>query len=139
MTWRARAEPVGFEPTHPHGRQFSRLVQYQLCDGSKDAQHCLLEHRRRVLIIPPAPGFELRSPAAILARLGGQLLVRVRGSHFPASAEPTVLASAFGGRRVLADASPQIRARTLLVISLKSGRPDLNRGPLRPERSALPD
>ncbi len=31
------AEPVGFEPTHPHGRRFSRPVQYQLCDGSKDA------------------------------------------------------------------------------------------------------
>jgi hypothetical protein len=30
-----KAEPVGFEPTHPHGRRFSRPVQYQLCDGSK--------------------------------------------------------------------------------------------------------
>ena len=30
-----QAEPVGFEPTHPHGRRFSRPVQYQLCDGSK--------------------------------------------------------------------------------------------------------
>ncbi len=41
-----QAEPVGLEPTHPHGRQFSRLVQYQLCDGSK---------RRNTV---GAPGFE---------------------------------------------------------------------------------
>ena len=40
-----------------------------------------------------APGFELRSPPAILARLGGHLPDRFRASHSPASAEPTVLAS----------------------------------------------
>ena len=33
-TSESSAEPVGLEPTHPLGRQFSRLVQYQLCDGS---------------------------------------------------------------------------------------------------------
>ena len=32
MIWRARAEPVGFEPTHPHGRRFSRPVGvFRLC------------------------------------------------------------------------------------------------------------
>jgi hypothetical protein len=34
---------------------------------------------------------------------------------------------------------PQTQKADLAIDLLKSGRPDLNRGPLRPERSALPD
>jgi hypothetical protein len=33
-----QAEPVGLEPTSPLGRRFSRPVQYQLCDGSKNVE-----------------------------------------------------------------------------------------------------
>ena len=53
-----------------------------------------LRSRAHLKIPIAAPGFELRSPPAILARLGGHLPDRFRGSHSPASAEPPVLASA---------------------------------------------
>ncbi len=57
-----------------------------------------------------APGFELRLPSAILGRLGGRMLDRMRGPQLPASAEPTVLASAFGNPRSSRRQSPDRNA-----------------------------
>ena len=82
-----KAEPVGFEPTHPHGRRFSRPVQYQLCDGS----------RTGLLLVGSVcfARMELRSPTAILARLAVTSWTASAGHLFDARLEPAVLAPAY--------------------------------------------
>ena len=70
-----------------------------------------------MLGIPPAPGFDLRSPSAILGRLGGWLLDRNADHSFPPRLNLRLWRPPDGGRRVLANASPQIRAPELLVFT----------------------
>ena len=76
-----------------------------------------------MLGIPPAPGFDLRSPSAILGRLGGWLLDRNADHSFPPRLNLRLWRPPHGSRRVLANASPQIRAPELLVFTFLVGAP----------------
>ena len=81
----------------------------------------LFKHSGVRPIIPAAPGLELRLPAAILARLGVSCWPAFADHTFGPRLNLRFWRPPIGGRRVLACASPQIRAPTRLLLHSSRG------------------
>ncbi len=131
-------EREGFEPPSPFGRSLSRRVQYHSASAPNSVARAQ-QVRREAHVLQEVVQVVVESGNLYFRLKIRSQSVTTASRTINRGARMICAAPRTGFLKTLLPLEDPVAIRHDRFADNQSGRPDSNRGPLRPERSALPD